>query len=138
MGIFALDERTGVVSLGIFLAVFIAHVHRTEDVCLAPMTSLFVLHRTCAVDRLDPVVATLEVRAIASLVAQAPDDDARMVAQRQHIGLVALQMHLCKVFTLRQSALTIAHAMALKISFCHEIEASLVAEVIPSRIVGIV
>ena len=70
MGILALDERTGIVGLDVFLCVVVVHVHRTEDVGLTVVTGLFVLHRTCRVVDLNPVVGTLEVWTIASLVAQ--------------------------------------------------------------------
>ena len=122
MRILALDERTGIVCLGIFLAVFIAHIHRTEDVGLAPMASLFVLNGTNLVDALNPIVAALEVRSIACLIAQAPNDDAGMIAQGEHIGLVALQVHLGKVLALGQCAFAITHAMTFEVSLSNEIK----------------
>ena len=69
MGVLALDQRTGIVALGVFLAVLIAIVHRTEDIGLALTASLLILHRARGVVGLHPVVAFLEVRTIAGLVA---------------------------------------------------------------------
>ena len=70
VGILALDQRTGVVALRIFLAVLVAIVHRTEDVGLALTACLLILHWARGVVGLHPVVALLEVRSVAGLVAQ--------------------------------------------------------------------
>ena len=67
--ILTLYQRTGIVRLGIFLTVFVAHVHRTEDVGLAPVASLLILHRTRGVVSLDPVVHLFKVWTVAGLVA---------------------------------------------------------------------
>ena len=138
MGILTLDKGTGIVTLGIFLTVAIVEVHRAEDVSLAVLSGLFVLYGTSGVNALDPVVDSLEVRAIASLVTHAPDDDAGMVAQGEHIALVTLQVHLTEERILGKRLLTIAHAVALEVGLCHEIQACRVAELIPAGIVRIV
>ena len=70
MGVLALDERTGIVALGILHAVFITQVHRAEDIGLAVLTSLFKLAGTRLVVGLHPVVGPFKVRTIASLVAE--------------------------------------------------------------------
>ena len=70
VGVLTLDERTGIVALGVFHAVFIAQVHRTEDIGLAVLTSLFELTGTRLVVGLHPVVGPFEVRSVASLVAE--------------------------------------------------------------------
>ena len=123
MSILTLDERTRVIRLGIVLAVAIAHIHRTEDVRLAPLARLLVLYRTI-IYTLNPVVALLKVRTVASLVTKTPDDDTRMVAQGEHISLVALQMHLLKVSTLGQRTFSITHTVTLQIGLCHEVQTS--------------
>ena len=138
MGILTLYQRTGIVCLGIFLAVLIAHIHRTEDVCLAVVASLLILHRTSRIVSLHPVVGLLEIGAIAGLIAQRPDNDAGVVLERHHIALLALYMSLGIVGTLGQSLVTITHAVALDIRLCRQIDAILVAEVVPTGIVGIV
>ena len=79
VGIFALNERTGVIAFRILLAVTVVVIHRTENVGLAPITSLFILHRTI-IYRLDPLVALLEVRTVASFVTHTPDDNTWMIA----------------------------------------------------------
>ena len=81
MGILTLDQWTGIVGLGILLAVLIAHIHRTEDISLPIVASLFILHRTALVVRLNPVIGLLKVGAIASLIAQRPDDDGGVVLE---------------------------------------------------------
>ena len=90
VGILALDEGTGIVALGILVAITIVVVHGAEDVGLAVLACLLVLHGARRVDRFDPVIDVLEVGTITSLVAHAPDDDAGMVAQGEHIALIAL------------------------------------------------
>ena len=70
VGILALDERTGIIGLGILLAVLITHVHGTEDVGLAIMTGLLELAGTGLIVSLHPVVSLLEVRTITGLVAE--------------------------------------------------------------------
>ena len=61
-----------------------------------------------------------------------------MVPQRQHIGLVTLQVHLRKVLALSQRTLAITHAVTLYVGLGHHIDACLVAQVVPARIVRIV
>ena len=56
MGILALDERAGIVALGILLAVAVVVVHGAVDVRLALLAGLFVLNGTTLVDGLNQVV----------------------------------------------------------------------------------
>ena len=70
MGILALDERTGIIGLGILFAVLITHVHGAEDIGLAIMTGLLELAGTGLIVSLHPVVSLLEVRTITGLVAE--------------------------------------------------------------------
>ena len=44
-----------------------------------------------------------------------------MIAQRQYIGLIALQVHLGKVVALSQRTLAITHAVTLHIGLSHQI-----------------
>ena len=75
MGILTLYERARVVALGIPCAAGVIIVHRAEDVGLVVVAGLLILHGAAAVGCLHPVVSFLEVRPVASLVAQAPYDD---------------------------------------------------------------
>ena len=75
MGILTLYERTWVVASCIFLAVGVVVVHRAEDVGLAVLPGLLILHGAGVVGRLHPVVCLLEVWPVAGLVAKAPHND---------------------------------------------------------------
>ena len=138
MGIFTLDERTGIVALGIAFTIGVIVVHGTENICLAILSCLLILHRATGVDTLYPVVHPFEIWSIASLIAHTPDDDARMIAQGEHITLVAFKVHLLKVSALGQCTFAITHAMALQISLCYNVDACRVAQIIPAGVVGIV
>ena len=138
VGILALDQRTGIVALGVFLAVLVAIVHRTEDIGLALTTCLFVLHRARGVVGLHPVVALLEVRTVAGFVAQRPHDDRGVILKRHHIALLTLEVGLGIIVATGQCLLAVTHAVALDIGLGRQIEAVLVAEVVPAGIVGIV
>ena len=61
-----------------------------------------------------------------------------MIAQREHIGLVAL--HVCQfvAWVLGKGVFAVSHSVRLYVGFCRHVDAILVAEVIPSRVVGIV
>ena len=138
MGILTLDEWTGIICLDIFLTIPVVHIHRTEDICLASMTSLLILHRTHLIECLDPVVCFLEVRSIASLITKTPDNDRGMITEGDDISLIALQMGLLIILTLGKCTLTITHAMTLHISLSRQVDTILVTEVIPTGIVRIV
>ena len=138
MGILALNERTGIVALAVLVAHLIPIVHRTEYVGLAVLSCLLILYGARLVDTLYPVVHALEVLAIAGLVAHRPDNDAGMVAQQTDVGLVALQVHLRIVLTLGQRLVAIAHAVTFEIGFGRDVDACFIAEVVPTRVVGIV
>ena len=111
MGILTLNQRTGVIAFRIALTVIIVGIHRTENIRLTPVASLLILHRTGAVVSLHPIVGFLEVRTIASLVTQRPYDDTRMILERAHITLLALDMRLRIILTLGQRAFSITHTV---------------------------
>ncbi len=81
VSIFALYEWTLIVVLGILFATFVVVIHRAEDVGLAVLPGLFILHGACAVALLHPVVGFLEVRPVASFIAKTPHDYGRMVSE---------------------------------------------------------
>ena len=137
MGILALDERTGIVALGIFLAIVVIVVHGAEDVGLAILSSLLVLHGAAAVDSLHGIVGGLEILAVATLVAQRPEDDAGMILLNPDVVLVALHDGLPVAGILSQTAVTVAHAVTLEVCLSHQIDAVLVAEVVPAGIIGV-
>ena len=137
MGILALDERTGIITLGILLASIVAVIHGTENISLSVLSSLFILYGTAIIYGLDLIISLLEVRTIACFVTQTPDDDAGMVLLHKHIITVALYM--CQLIrsVLGQSAVTIAHTVAFDVGLAHNIESVLVAKVIPTGIIAI-
>ena len=138
MGIFALDQRTGIIALGILLTVLIAEIHRTEDIGLPVLMCLLILHGTCIIEGFHPVVSLLEVWTIACLITQTPHDDTRMVPETDHITLLTLDVHLLEGRILRKRLLTVTHTVTLQVRLCREIDTILVTEVIPTRIVWIV
>jgi len=100
---------------------------------------LLPLHGSLLVLRLDPAVGGLEVGAVDGLVAERPDDDARMVEVHLHVVLVALQYLAREEGRKGDGLLTVvAESVALLVGFADEIDAVLVAEVVPQRVVGVV
>lgn len=69
----------GVRPLCIGLHVAQRTVHRTVYVRIEILFSTFILHRPCRVRPLQPAVGVFEVRTVAGLVAQRPNDDARVI-----------------------------------------------------------
>ncbi len=139
VGIFTHDERPqlrGVAAVA--FAPVEARIHRAVNVRLARFVRLLILHRPARVGQFDPVVGRLEVRPVARLVAQAPHNHRRVVAVACHVALVALQMRQRIVRVLGQRVLAVAHAVALDVSFRHEVESIAVAQVIPVRVVRVV
>ena len=61
-----------------------------------------------------------------------------MVAQGEHIALVALQVHLPEVLALSKCPLTIAHAVTLEVSLGYQVETCRVTQFVPTGVVGIV
>ena len=138
MGIFALDERTRVVALGITLTTTIVVVHRAENIGLSVLSCLLVLHWTRLVVTLNPIVSIFEVLAVACFVTQTPNDDGRMVLQHQHVVLIALDVGIVVVGTLGKCLVAISHSVALDIGFGCDVDAIDVAELIPTWVVRIV
>ena len=137
MGILALDERTGIVAVGILLTSVVAVIHGTENIGLSVLACLFILYGTAVINGLNLIVCLLEVGTIARLVAQTPDDDAGVVLLHKHIIAVAFYMCQFVRSVLCQGALAIAHTVAFDIGLAHDIESVLVAKVIPTGIIAI-
>ena len=55
-----------------------------------------------------------------------------------HIAILALKMSQFVVLTLGQRSFAITHAMTLKVRLSREVDAVLVAEVVPTGVIGIV
>ncbi len=138
VGILALDKRPRRILKAVFLAGIHGGVHRAHNVGIALFFSTLVLHGAAAVVILYPVVAGHKVGAVARLVAQAPDDDAGVVEVAIDHPLVADQVGCLEVGALGQSGFFIAHSVRLYVALVHHIEAVLVAQVVPNRVVGVV
>ena len=138
VGVLTLDERTGIVALGILHAVVVAQIHRAEDIGLAILACLLELAGARGIVSLHPVVGALEVRTVARLIAQRPHDDGGVVLIGNDVALLALDMGEGKGFVLGKGLLAIAHTVALEVRLCRQVDAILVAEVIPAGIVRIV
>ena len=137
VGILALDEGfVGV--LAVALHVVVVGIHGATDIAVAGIASLLILCRTAVVVSLDPVVGSLEVWTVTSLVTQAPEDDGGVVLEGHHVADVTLQMSLGEGGVLGQRTLTVAHTVALDVGLGHYVETILVAQLIPAGIVGIV
>ena len=137
MSILALDKRTGIVALCIFLAIIVIVVHGTEDIGLAILSTLFILHGATAVDNLHGIIGSLEVITIATLVTQRPEDDTGMILLNQHIILVALHDGLLVSDILSQATIAVAHSMTLEVCLSHQIDTILVTKVIPAGIIRV-
>ena len=139
VSIFALNQRFGAVAvLTVLLTTAIATVHGTVDVGLACRSGLFILHGARGIHCLHTVIGRLEVGAIAGLIAQRPEDDARIVEVAGHVTLVAFDVSLQVRWVLGQGLLAIAHAVALHIGLGHQVDAVLVAQLVPLSVVGVV
>ena len=107
-----------------------AHVH---DVVVA-----LVLNGARGVELMEGVVGRHEVLARSGLVAQRPDDHGRMVDVRMcqlhdagHVGCLELGH-------VRQGGVAVVVFVAFEVGLIFQIDAILVAEVVPVRIIGIV
>ena len=138
MGVFALDERTGVSAFRVLFTPIGWSVHWAEYVGLAVFAGTFILYGTGVVDRLNPVVGSLEVGTVAGLVAQTPHDDGGVVAVDEHVVLLAVHMLLGKLRIFRQGLVAVAHAVAFDVGLRRHIDAVFVAKVIPARVILVV
>ena len=139
VGILALDEGLDGVGIGgILLAAAVIQVHRAVDVRLAGQVGLLVLAGAGRILGLHPVIATVESRAVAGLVAERPEDDGRVVEVPLDVPHVALQVGELVGRVLGEGALAVAHAVGLEVGLGHHVDAVLVAEVVPVAVVRIV
>ena len=139
VGVLALDEGLGLrVIAAVLLAVVGSGVHGAVDVGLAVVAGAFVLYGPTGVLGLDPVVSSFEVRPVAGLVAQAPEDDARVVEVAFYVALVAFEMSFQEIVAARQGGVAVTHAVALKVGFGDDVKPVAVAELVPIGVVGVV
>ena len=137
MGIFALDQGARWVLGAIAGAGIYRSIHRAHYIGVALFFSPFVLHGTGRVVALDPVVAGHEVVSVARLVAQAPYDYAWVVYVAIYHTLVTDQVGCLEVRPLGKRSIFVAHSVRLYVAFVNHIEAVLVAQVVPHRVIGV-
>ena len=141
MVVLTLDEWflvLGLVALGIILAPLLRGIHRAHDVGIGAFVCLLPVHRPAQVLRLDPLVGGGEVGTVDRLVAHRPDDHTGVVEVDAHIMLVALQDLQSELWLLGLGVVSVAKSMRLLVGLGAEVDAILVAEVIPHGVVGIV
>ena len=125
-------------ALSVFLAPVVISIHRAVNISLTLYTSLLKLTGTCLVVSLHPVVGLLKVRTVTSLVTQAPYNDAGVVLIGNHVTLLTLNVRLFKGNVLGQRMLLVAHTVTLQVALSSQVDTILIAQVVPTWIVGIV
>ena len=138
VGILTLDIWLGTIALAIVLAFLITDVHRTVDISLAVVSATLILCRAGLIARLHPVVSLLEVDAVAALITQTPYDDGRMIDERLHIALVALDVRHDVLRELGKRLLFISHTMRFEVCLSGDVDTVFITKVIPARITWIV
>ena len=97
-----------------------------------------ILYRTGSIGCFHPLVGSFEIRSVAALITQRPDNDARMVIAALHVTPVAFYVGFQIHFFLCQCRLTVTHSVRLDIGFRHYINTVAVAQFVPIIVVGIV
>ena len=135
MCIFTLDQRTGhALVLAIPFCVIIIGIHRTSDICepFARRIKIFrqstlVMYRARRIHLLDEIVGILEILAHASLVAERPYYDRRVIEGASHITFIAFNVSFGESRILGKSVFAITHAMTFYICLSRHIYAIFVA-----------
>ena len=138
VGIFALDERPFIFAFEIVFAAFGRNVHGAENVGGTFQPGTLVLHGARLVPLLEIVVDAVEVYSVSRLVTHTPRDDGRMVLEHFHVVEVALQVSLVEFGTTCQRAFSITHTVGFEVGFGHNVQPHLIAQFVPTRVVGIV
>ena len=87
---------------------------------------------------LDPGIGVLEVDAVAGFVPERPDDDRRMVlVPLDHAG-DPVEVGRAPGGIFGQALLAVAHAVRFDVGLVDDVEAVLVAELVPARVVRVV
>ena len=141
MGVLALhvgaDARLAVLIVVQAALARIAHgvevaIHGAGDV--GPGAVALIVGEARLVEGLDGILHGLEVVAAAALVAVGPEQDAGLVAQPQHLALVALHHGGLELLVAAERRV----AVALYVGLGQHVDAELVAEVVEVGVVGIV
>ena len=136
--VLAHNERTLLRLAGVAGEVVRRGVHDGHNVGVAVVEGALVLHRAAAVLGLQPVVGGLVADTVARLVAQRPDNDARVVL----VALVHIadtrHRSLLEVSTLRQRLLAVALRVRLRIGLVNDIQTIVITQVVELRRIGIV
>ena len=125
-------------TLRVFLAPVIVGIHGAVDICSTLDACTLILAWTCLIVCLHPSVSLLKVGTVASLVTQAPHNNAGVVLISNHVTLLTLNVSLLKIRTDSQCLLIVTHTMALQVALSSQVDTILIAQVIPTWIVGIV
>ena len=125
-------------ALRVFLAPVIVGIHGAVDICSTLDACTLILAWTCLIVCLHPSVSLLKVSTVTSLVTQAPHNNAGVVLIGNHVTLLTLNVSLLKIRTDSQCLLIVTHTMALQVALSSQVDTILIAQVIPTWIVGIV
>ena len=138
MGVLALDEGLRRIGCKIFLAVVRRKIHRTVDVGVVLQHGPLILNRPGRIIPLYPVIGSPEIVPVAGFVAKAPDNDARVVDVPVNHTLVADEVGCIVIGPVSQGLLAVTHSVRLDIGLVENIDAILVAERVPARVIRIV
>ena len=138
VGVLTLNEWACIAFLAISLAMSIIGIHWAVNVCLAPTACLLILTWARGVVSLHKVIGILKVLAVASFVAERPDNDGRMILQYIYIMALTLNVHIVETCILRKRLFAIAHSVTLNVGLSCDVNAILVTEFVPTWIVRIV
>ena len=143
VGIFALNQwllnlSASHFALRVLLAPVVIGIHRAVDICSTFDACTLILAGTGLIVSLYPSISLLKVGTVASLVTQAPHNNAGVVLIGNHVTLLTLNVSLLKIRTDSQCLLIVTHTMTLQVALSSQVDTILIAQVIPTWIVGIV
>ena len=130
--VLAEDQRALRVSARVVLQLIGPGVHRRVDVGVRRETRTLVLHGPARIAPLDPGGRRLEVDAVARLVSEGPGDDGRVVLVPLHHAARPVEVRLHPVRVVRERLVGVeADAVRFDVGFVHDVEAVLVAQLVP-------
>mmetsp|Transcript_150899 Transcript_150899/g.484959 ORF Transcript_150899/g.484959 Transcript_150899/m.484959 type:complete len:321 (-) Transcript_150899:1441-2403(-) len=149
------DERQGACRTLVLLAVLcqlgLARIHGAEYVRVVIdglhivrrpcglQPCVLVLHRPRRITLLQPHVCTVVVDAVPRLVSERPEDDAWMVLVPLHVALHPGHVASTPLRFVAQGLVPMeVYAVALDVGLVDHVQAVLVAELVPERVVGVV
>ena len=138
MGIFTLNQWTGITFLAISFAVSIIGIHRAVDVSLAPVSGLLILTWTRRIISLHEVIGILEILSITCLITKTPHNDTGVILQHINVMALTLNVHIVETRILTQRFLAITHSVALNVCLCCHIDTIFITQLIPTWVIGIV